>query len=48
MMHLGHQPRGEIYAMTLDELYVESTELTAWVRLYNGQDESGSESAEPS
>lgn len=29
--------------MTLDDLYVESTELTAWVRIYNGQDESGSE-----
>lgn len=46
MMHLGHQPRESIYAMTLDQLYVESTELTAWVRIYNGQAESGSDEAD--
>lgn len=39
MMHLGHQPRSEIYALTLDELYIEVTELQSWVRLYNGNEE---------
>ena len=43
MMHLGHQPRSAIYAMTLDELFIEVTELSAWVSVYNDtpDDESG-------
>lgn len=38
-MHLGHQPRTEIRAMTLEELFTEVTELLDWVQKYNGNDE---------
>lgn len=38
-MHLGHQQRSEIRAMSLDEFAIEVLELQDWVSHYNGGDE---------
>jgi len=36
MSHLGHQPRSEVRAMTLEQLFVEATEVMAFACEFRG------------